>query len=109
MQLSRREILLGITGAAVTASAAERISQPARISERRVYAEGSIVPPAQVLARSGIRVESARSTTQGTEYLFTFDSLEQRTQAWDRCNTDAEWCVLRKTGAVLLREIAIAS
>ena len=98
MRLTRREFGYAIAGTAFTATAA----QPP-IHERRVYAEGSILPPPDILSRYGIRPLSVT----GTEYLIPFASLEARSRAWDRFNTDDVWCAIRDTGSVALNEISV--
>lgn len=50
---------------------------------------------------------SIRPTAQGIEYQVAFTSLEARARAWDRFNCDPEWCALRATGSVRLREIVV--
>ena len=99
MRITRREFAYGIAGTALAATAAE----PPLIYERRIYAEGSTLPPPEILSRHGIRPASV----QGTEYLIPFASLEARTRAWDRFNTDDVWCALRDAGSVTLNEIQI--
>src|SRR5665213_1901445 len=99
MRITRREFAYGIAGTALAATAAE----PPLIYERRIYAEGSTLPPPEILSRHGIRP----AFVQGTEYLIPFASLEARTRAWDRFNTDDVWCALRDAGSVTLNEIQI--
>jgi len=99
MRITRREFAYGIAGTALAATAAEA----PRIYERRVYAEGSALPPPEILHRNGIRPVSIK----GTEYLFAFASLEARTRAWDRFNNDEDWCVIREAGSVALQEISV--
>ena len=99
MRITRREFGYGIVGTAAAATAA----QPPLIYERRVYAPGSTLPPPEILRRHGIRSVSVK----GTEYLISFASLEARTRAWDRFNTDEEWCTMRDAGGVTLREIQV--
>ena len=99
MRITRREFAYGVAGTALAATAAE--SPP--LYERRVYAEGSTLPPPEILSRHGIRPVSVK----GTEYLIPFASLEARTRAWDRFNTDDVWCAMRDAGSVALKEIQI--
>ena len=99
MRITRREFAYGIAGTALAATAA----QPPLIYERRVYAEGSTLPPRQILHRNGIRHVSIK----GTEYLMAFASLEARTNAWDRFNNDQDWCAIRDGGSVVLKEISV--
>ena len=91
MRITRREFAYSIAGTALTAAAAE----PTLIYERRVYASRSTLPPPEILSRHGIRPLSVK----GAEYLITFASLEARTRAWDRFNTDENWCAIRDAGA----------
>src|ERR1019366_1223099 len=99
MRITRREFAYGIAGTALAATAAE----PPLIYERRVYAPGSTLPPPEILGRHGIRPVSVK----GTEYLIPFASLEARTRAWDRFNTDDVWCEMRDAGSVALKEISV--
>jgi hypothetical protein len=99
MRITRREFAYGIAGTAVAATAA-----PAPlISERRVYAPGSVLPPLEILWRHGIQPVSVT----GGEYLIPFASLEARARAWDRFNTDDVWCAMRDAGSVTLKEIQV--
>jgi hypothetical protein len=98
MRITRREFAYGIAGTALAATSA-----PTPIHERRVYAEGSVLPPPEILRRHGIRPASIK----GAEYLIPFASLEARTRAWDRFNTDDVWCAMRDRGSVTLKEIQI--
>jgi hypothetical protein len=98
MRLSRREFAYAVAGTAVAATTAQPL-----IYERRVYAPGSILPPAEILRRHGIRPESI----QGSEYLIPFPSLEARTRAWDRFNTDEDWGAIRDAGEVTLKEMQV--
>jgi len=99
MRLTRREFTCGIAGIAFAATAGE----PPLIYERRVYAPGSTLPPPEILNRHGISPLSVK----GSEYLIPFASLEARTLAWDRFNTDDVWCAMRDRGSVALNEIQI--
>ncbi|HSR06419.1 MAG TPA: hypothetical protein VLM42_04660 [Bryobacteraceae bacterium] len=99
MGITRREFAYGIAGIALAATAAE----PPRIYERRVYTQGSTLPPPEILSRHGIRPLSVK----GAEYLISFASLEARASAWDRFNTDDVWCEMRDRGNVTLQEIQI--
>jgi hypothetical protein len=100
MPISRREFALGFASAAFVLAARVR----ARVTERRVYGQGSALPSRELLMRNGIRPASIRRTQRGVEYLISFDSLEARARAWDRVNTDAEWCEL-SAGGVQLQEL----
>ena len=99
MRITRREFAYGIAGTALVANAAD---QP-RIYERRIYAPGSVLPPQEILQRNGIRPVSIKSA----EYLIHFASLEARTRAWDKFNSDEDWCKIRDTGSVTLKEIRV--
>ncbi len=99
MRITRREFAYGIAGTALAAAAAEA----AVIYERRVYTEGSTLPPREILRRHGIRPVSVK----GTEYLIPFASLEARARAWDRFNNDDDWCAMREVGVVALEEIRV--
>ena len=103
MRLNRRGFVAGLAGAAL-AGAAQSV-----VVERRLYGAGSLLPPREILNRSGIRVTSVRQTRRGTEYRMLFDSLESRCQAWDRFNSDPAWCILREQSEVRLREIVIGA
>ena len=95
MRITRRAFAYGIAGTALAATL------PPPIHERRVYAEGSVLPPPEILRRHGIRPVSIK----GAEYLIPFASLEARTRAWDRFNTDEDWCAMRDAGNVALKEV----
>jgi len=103
MPVSRRTFALGLSAAAMAFGTSPR----PRVIERRVYDPGSVMPSREILRRNGIRPASVRPTPQGVEYRIPFASLEARAQAWDRFNTDPEWCALRDDGAVRLREVAV--
>jgi hypothetical protein len=103
MRVSRRTFALGLAGTALAGRAGTR----ARVLERRVYSAGSVLPPREVLERNGIRAASVRHTHLGAEYRIPFASLESRSKAWDRFNTDPAWCALRDQGAVHLLELAV--
>jgi hypothetical protein len=75
--------------------------------ERRVYEHNSVMPSRRLLLRNGIRPVSIRTTAQGIEYHVAFTSLEARARAWDRFNCDPEWCALRASGNVRLRELVV--
>ena len=108
MRVTRRAFALGLTAAAVAAGAGRKdtgASPP--IVERRVYERESVMPSRRLLARNRIRPVSIRPTAQGIEYHVSFPSLEARARAWDLFNCDPEWCALRATGNVRLREIAV--
>jgi hypothetical protein len=99
MRITRREFAYGIAGTAVAAAAV----QPPLIYERRVYASRSTLPPPGILSRHGIRPVSIK----GAEYLIPFASLEARARAWDRFNTDEDWCAIRDAGSVTLIDIQV--
>jgi hypothetical protein len=98
MRITRREFAYGIAGTALAATSVQSL-----IRERRVYATGSTLPPPEILRRHGIRPVSVK----GGEYIIPFDSLEARTRAWDRFNTDDVWCAMRDAGSVSLTEIQV--
>jgi hypothetical protein len=103
MRVSRRAFGLGLAGAAVALAAD---GNPA-VTERRVYRRGSLLPSRDLLKRAGIYLVSIRRTPNGAEYLFQFDSLAARAKAWDRFNTDSDWCAMRDAGSVRLAELEI--
>ena len=103
MRISRRAFACGLTGIAAAAAAFE----PPVIMERRVYASGSAVPPLEMLHRNGILPMSVKQTQDGTAYMFAFESLEARVNAWDRFNTDDGWCAFRDASGVKIKEISI--
>ena len=110
MRVSRRAFALGLTSAAFAATAGaqpEGSGASPPILERRVYERKSPMPSRRLLIRNGIRPVSIRPTAQGIEYQVAFTSLEARARAWDRFNCDPEWCALRATGSVRLREIVV--
>src|ERR1035438_6158563 len=103
MRLSRRAF-----GLALSASGfAFGTGTSRQVIERRVYGQGSVLPPRELLNRNGIRPASIRPTPRGVEFVIPFESLESRMQAWDRFNTDPEWYALRYAGNVRLTEIAV--
>src|SRR5665213_2798283 len=110
MRISRRQFACGIAGAAARGSATDR-QQPVVVNgsmiERRVYAHGSVLPPAEVLRRHGIRAVSMKRQQDGTAYSIPFDSAEARVKAWDRFNADDDWCALRDAGSVALQEVQV--
>src|SRR4051812_50149372 len=111
MRISRRDFAYGLAGglAGVTAGASGSVvataSTHAGLWERRVYAHGSPLPSPESLRRSGIRPVSITRTPEGTAYLFPFVTREARAKAWDRFNTDEEWCSIRSQSSVVVREI----
>ena len=109
MRISRRQFACGLAGIASlgSATARPRAVVDQRIVERRIYAPGSVLPPAEILRRSGIRPGSIARTGDGTIYLIAFDSLEARVKAWDRFNADEDWGVIRDAGAVALQEVQV--
>jgi hypothetical protein len=110
MRISRRQFACGIAGAAALGSATGR-QQPvvvnASMIERRVYAHGSVLPPAEVLRRHGIHPVSVKRQQNGAAYWIWFASAEARVKAWDRFNADKEWCALRDAGTVALQEVQV--
>jgi hypothetical protein len=109
MRISRRQFACGIAGVAALGSAASR--PPAvvgrRVAELRIYASGSVLPPRELLERHGIHPVSVKRQKNGTAYAISFPSLEARVKAWDRFNADPDWCALRDTGKVALREVQV--
>jgi hypothetical protein len=103
MRISRRAFACGLTGIAAAPVAFDRPI----ITELRVYAPGSVLPPAEMLSRNGIQVVSIKQTQRGTVYLILFDSLEARVNAWDRFNADEDWGAIRDAGHVALNEIRV--
>jgi len=103
VRISRRAFACGVAGIAAAAAAFE----PPVINERRVYAPGSALPRAEVLRRCGIQPVLVKQTQDGTAYLFAFESLEARVNAWDRFNTDEDWCAIRDTPGVEINEISV--
>lgn len=103
MRLTRRAFALQLSAAAVAVGPGPRPP----VIERRIYDPESVTPSRELLLRHGIQPASILSTPQGVEYLIPFASLEARSHAWDRLNTDPEWCAIRAGRAVRLREIAI--
>lgn len=104
MRTSRREFAWGIAGVAALGSATARLPI---IVERRTYAHGSVLPPLKILRRNGIRPGSITRSDDGTHYLIVFDTLEARTKAWDRFNSDEDWCAIRNAGTVALEEVQV--
>ena len=104
MRISRRSFAWDLTGVVATAAAFD----PPIITERRVYAPGSVLPPPEILSRNGIQVMSVEQTQSGAAYLILFDSLEARVKAWDRFNADNAWCPIRDAGHVALTEIRVS-
>jgi hypothetical protein len=104
MRISRRQFACGIAGVAALDSA---MARPPAIIERRVYALGSVLPPREVLQRHGIQAVSVKRQQNGIAYAMSFASSEARVKAWDRFNADPDWCALRGTGPVALREVQV--
>ena len=50
---------------------------------------------------------SVKRQQNGTAYTIWFASLEARVKAWDRFNTDEDWCVIRNGGTVALQEVQV--
>jgi hypothetical protein len=90
-------------------SALRSVFEGQAVIERRVYDRRGAVPPVRVMRRCGIALLSSENA--GTEVVLkiSFPSLAERTCAWDRFNSDPEWCALRATRAVRLTEISILS
>jgi hypothetical protein len=109
MRISRRQFACGIAGVAALGTAASRLPVVVirRIAERRIYALDSVLPPLDVLQRNGIHPVSVKRQQNGTVYGISFASLEARVKAWDRFNADPDWCALRDTGPIALREVQV--
>jgi hypothetical protein len=109
MRINRRQFACGIAGVAALGSAAGRppVAVDRRIAERRIYASESVLPPRELLERSGIHPVSVKRQQNDTAYVISFASVEARVKAWDRFNADPEWCALRDTGPVALREVQV--
>jgi hypothetical protein len=67
-----------------------------------------VVPPASALRKCGIERFDRHEDGRHVEFRIPFDSLAERTRAWDRFNSDPEWCALRAAGDVRLREISFS-
>jgi hypothetical protein len=104
MRISRRQFACGMAGVAALSSAPAR---PPGITEQRIYALGSVLPPREVLRRHGIHPESAKRQKDGVAYSIWFDSAESRVKAWDRFNADEDWCAIRDAGTVALQEVRV--
>jgi hypothetical protein len=107
MRISRRQFAYGIAGVAGLGSVTVR--PPAadrRIVERRVYGQGSVLPPAEVLERYGIHPALVQQQS-GTAYSIPFASVEARVKAWDRFNADEDWCMIRDAGTIALQEVQV--
>ena len=78
-----------------------------RIVEQRIYAQGSVLPPPEVLQRHGIHPVSVKGQQNGTAYSIPFASAEARVKAWDQFNVDEEWCAQRDAGTVALQGIQV--
>jgi hypothetical protein len=109
MRISRRQFACGIAGAAAlgsdTAPASSLVHHS--IIEWRIYAQGSVLPPSEILRRHGIRPVSVEQRKNGVAYAIPFASLEARVKAWDQFNADNEWCVILNTGKVALQEVQV--
>jgi hypothetical protein len=77
------------------------------VVERRVYDRAGAVPQVSILRRHGIRLVSFENTGSDVVLTVSFRSLAARVRAWDRFNSDPEWCALRESREVRLNEIAI--
>jgi hypothetical protein len=78
------------------------------VIEKRIYAKEGVLPSWELLVRSGVQRVSIHHSPRGAEYVMRFDTLESRARAWDRFNSDPEWCALRTQGSVQLLEMSIA-
>ncbi|HEV2199021.1 MAG TPA: hypothetical protein VGR73_04310 [Bryobacteraceae bacterium] len=106
--MSRRQFVfvLAAAPAARLPALAQGKAEPRTIVEQRVYDRAGVIPPDFVLRRSGIQWFTRRDEPGRVTFLTRFASPVARARAWDRCNTDSEWCALRESGAVLLKEIS---
>ena len=88
--------------------AERRVTETERriVVERRVYDRAGAVPPASLLRRCGIHSFHRHDRLSRVTFLMRFASPTERVHAWDRFNTDPEWCALRESGPVLLKEIS---
>ncbi len=77
------------------------------VIERRVYDRAGAVPPVSILRRCGLRLVSSENAGGDVVLTISFHSLADRVRAWDRFNSDPEWCALRESREVRLNEIAI--
>jgi hypothetical protein len=107
MDLSRRQFvgLLGVSRVAFSTPAAR--GEP--IVERRVYDHASVIPPESVLKRCGLHRFRRYDGPERVTFLVRFASTGERARAWDRFNTDPEWCRLRAGGDVRLKELSFPS
>ena len=111
MTFTRRQFaaFLGVAPAGLFGEHAKPLCKSGRILERRIYDRAGVVPPRSVLRRSGIERFARREGKRHVEFRIQFDSLGERTRAWDRFNSDPEWCALRAGGDVRLTKIMFAS
>ena len=84
-------VLEAIYGAKLPATLrlSRRVSSQHRYFELRTYAGSANMEG--IFARAGLRAHRVGRM----RFLIPFDSLEQRSQAWDRFNSDSEWALVR--------------
>jgi hypothetical protein len=58
------------------------------------------------MRRCGLERFERHEDERHVEFRISFNSLAERTRAWDRFNSDPEWRALRSDGDVLLRKIS---
>jgi len=108
MQITRRQfaIVSGISTGMARAAAAGGKEYARATVERRVYDRAGAVPPVSALQRCGMTHVRCRDRGTNVELAIVFRSFAERACAWDRFNSDPEWCALRESREVRLREIA---
>ena len=111
MKITRRQFaVLGVAAPAgfLSANSRETSGASGQVFERRVYARSGVIPPSSVLRRAGMARFDRHEDERHVEFWIPFDSLGERTRAWDRFNCDPEWCALRARGDVRLEEISFS-
>jgi hypothetical protein len=116
VKVTRRQFagFIGVATAACGSGAGEieatggGVREIGTLVEQRVYDCAGVVPPDSVLRRCGIAKFERHAGERHVEYRIEFDSLAERTRAWDRFNCDPEWCALRAGGDVRLKEISFS-
>ena len=97
-------VLEAIYGAKLPATLrlSRRVASQHRYFELRTYAGSADIEG--IFARARLRAHRLGRM----RFLIPFDSLEQRSQAWDRFNSDSEWALvrggLRLTGMTIYRQ-----
>ena len=105
MRISRRRFVVAVPAMGLALSAKPR----ERIVERRTYGAQSLLPSCELLRRNGIGEVEIQRATLGFEYVLRFQSLDARVRAWDRVNTDPEWCTLRERQPIELLALSLAA